>query len=121
MPKHISAIVVFILILILGFASPVQAATPRSTRKAEGRRQVVTERSRTPPGKQATRSVSDRRSQAEGILFCAKARDRVETRFIGTLFSRKSLMLFLIRDLGLVKYQPKSLHGSTFDLSPHPA
>ncbi|MEH2128902.1 DUF2252 family protein [Nostoc sp.] len=31
MPKHISAIVVFVLILILGFASPVQAATPRST------------------------------------------------------------------------------------------
>ncbi|MDZ7969011.1 MAG: DUF2252 family protein [Nostoc sp. DedSLP03] len=31
MPNHISAIVVFVLILILGFASPVQAATPRST------------------------------------------------------------------------------------------
>lgn len=31
MPKHISAIVVFVLILILGFASPVEAATPRST------------------------------------------------------------------------------------------
>ncbi|MEH2246650.1 hypothetical protein [Nostoc sp.] len=30
MPKHISAIV-FVLIFILGFASPVQAATPRST------------------------------------------------------------------------------------------
>ncbi|MGV0108185.1 DUF2252 domain-containing protein [Nostoc sp. DSM 114160] len=31
MLNHISAIVVFVLILILGFASPVQAATPRST------------------------------------------------------------------------------------------
>ncbi|WP_448266798.1 DUF2252 domain-containing protein [Nostoc sp. DSM 114159] len=31
MLNHISAIVVFVLIIILGFASPVQAATPRST------------------------------------------------------------------------------------------